>query len=225
MNIALMGAAPSSRLLGPFNNHEWEIWACSPGNHDFPRIDAWFELHSLDRKWCKGNEPYMAALERHSRVYIAAPDPRLPNAILYPKDEILAEYTHFHHTFFSSQIAWMFAMAIKQKPKSIGLWGIDMAAHDEDAYQRPGCHFFIGEAQKKGIDLVMPPQSDIGQLHPLYGYKEQWPMYWRQKARKIELRERLNNANKIIAEQTAFAQMAEGALQDVDYVNGTWLKP
>src|SRR3990167_6788901 len=30
--IAVIGTAPSSRMLAPFNDPSWKIWSCSPGN-------------------------------------------------------------------------------------------------------------------------------------------------------------------------------------------------
>src|SRR4029077_10370977 len=133
LNIALLGAAPTSKDLIPYHDPNWEIWACSPGNYVAPRVDAWFEMHSLERKFCPGNEPYVNVLQRHPRVYIAVPDSRLPHGIVYPKDEIYAEYGNgaFLDTFFQSQVSFMLALAIKYKPDVIGLWGIDMAAADE----------------------------------------------------------------------------------------------
>src|SRR5713226_4715918 len=46
LKIAMIGTAPSSRMLAPFNDPSWKIWACSPGNMNaLPRVDTWFELH------------------------------------------------------------------------------------------------------------------------------------------------------------------------------------
>jgi hypothetical protein len=225
MKIAILGAAPSSFQLAPFGEVEWEIWACSPGNYKLPRIDAWFELHSLDRKWVPGNEPYVAALEKHPRVYVSKPDRRLPNGILYPRKEIMGKYVNYHHAFFSSSPAFMMAMAIELNPTHIGMWGIDMAAGSEWEYQRPGCHFFMGEAIKRGINLVIPSQSDIAQVHPLYAYKEHWPMYWKQKTRKDELQARVAALSSKIEKAQYEKTMLEGAMEDVKYIDMTFLQP
>src|SRR4029078_4565121 len=114
---------------------------------------------------------------------------------VYPRDEV---YQYFDPTykpgtptfldsFFQSQPSYMMALAITLKPQKIGLWGIDMAAADEYGTQRPGMHFFIIEAKKRGIEVVAAAQSDILQPIPAYAFKEFSPMYWREKARKIEL--------------------------------------
>jgi hypothetical protein len=225
MKIALLGSHPASMKLAPFGDVNWEIWACSPQNYAAPRIDAWFELHSLDRKWVPGNEPYVQALSNHPRVYIAAPDPRLPNGLIYPKDEVLSHYPQKHRTFFTSSVAWMAALAIEQKPEEIGFWGIDMAAGNEYEYQRPGVHYFMGVAEEMGIKLYAPPQSDIMELHPMYGFKEQWRSYWKIKARKQELTERLAGLDQKIGAATDEKLQLMGALQSIHYEENTWLKP
>lgn len=224
MKIAIVGGAPSSCNLAPIGDLSWEIWVCSPGNFGLPRVDAWFELHSLDRKWVSGNEPYIEALTKHPRVYIAKPDPRLPNGVIYPKDAILAKYNRFHHSFFSSSPAWMLAFAIEQRPEEIGMWGIDMAAAEEYEYQRPGCHFFMGIAEAHGIKLTVPPQSDIMETHPLYAYKEHSRHYWKTKARKQELNERLERARQKQRKARDEELLLTGAMQSIAYEENTWMK-
>lgn len=224
--IAILGGAPSSCNLAPFGDASWEIWACSPSNWNAPRVEAWFEMHSLDRKAVKGNEPYIQTLQRHPRVYVSKEDQRLPNAIVYPFDEMIAPYGgRFVQSLMQSSVSFMLAMAINQKPQTIGLWGVDMAAESEYDYQRPGCHFFFNEAQKAGIEIAAPPQSDILEPLPLYGYKEHYPMYWRQKARRQELQQRLNEAERAIEQNKTVAQHMRGALGDLNYYNNTYLKP
>jgi hypothetical protein len=211
--------------LAPFGDPTWEIWACSPQNFSAPRVDAWFELHSLDRKWVAGNEPYIQVLQKHPRVYIAVPDERLPNGIIYPRDEILESYPKLHHGMFSSSCAWMLAFALTQKPEEIGMWGIDMAAGDEYEYQRPGCHYFMGIAEAAGIKIHVPPQSDILEVHPMYGYKEQWRSYWKMRARQEEIQGRISAIENKMAKMHDERLQLSGAMQSMVYENNTWLKP
>ena len=221
MKIAVLGSAPSSRLLAPFGDPEWEIWACSPPNFDLPRIDAWFEMHNLDRKFSMpANRPWIDVITRHPRVYVAKSDPRLPQGVEYPIKEMIEKYGRY---FFTSTIAYMLAFAIEQKPKKIGLWGVDMsAAEDLYTHQRPACHFFIREAEKAGIELIASPQSDILNPPPLYGFKEFSRMFWKQKARKDELAQRLNNAIATRKKAEHEELIFKGALDDLDYINNTY---
>jgi hypothetical protein len=220
LKIAVLGAAPSSRKLAPFNDPNWEIWVCSPPNFDLPRQDAWFEMHNLDRKWNQVNAPWIGVLENHPRVYLAQPDKRLPNGIIYPKDEMLAEFGRY---FFTSTISWMLALAISLKPDEIGLWGVDMSAAEElYTHQRPGCHYFIQEAGKRGIKVSASNHSDILNPPPLYGYKEFSRMWWKQRARKQELDERAAAARAKISKCEKELLIFQGALDDLEYVNNTY---
>lgn len=219
--IAVCGSAPSSRLLAPFGDPSWEIWACSPQNYDYPRVDAWFEVHSLDRKYVPENKPYYEKLKVHPRVYVSAPDKRLPNAIVLDPNPMLEKYGPY---FWTSSLAWMTAMAIMQRPKQLGIWGVDMSANDElYSGQRAGMHYFMQKATEEGIQIVLPPQCDLAQPPPLYGWKEHWPMFWKMKASKAELQSRIKDniqkENKLKEERL----ILQGAEQYWDYVNNTWL--
>ena len=221
--IAVMGSAPSSRHLAPFQDMEWEIWCCSPPNFDNPRVDAWFELHNLDRKLTiKQNEPYVKALVAHQRVYVYDQDPRLPNAITFPWRDYVALYGT---DFFTSSIAWMMAHAISYKPEKIGLWGVDMSAADEYGQQRPGVKFFIREAKKQGIEIYLPPTSDIDVPTAPYAIREHWPMWQKLQARRKELKERKEKADRAIESAERDTCIFGGALDDMKYIENTWIQP
>jgi hypothetical protein len=221
--IAVMGSAPSSKDLAPFSELEWEIWCCSPPNYNNPRVDAWFELHNLCRKiGIPQNKPYTDTLLMHPRVYIAERDNRLPNGIKFPWRELVAEFGDY---FFTSSVAWMLAFAIVHKPEKIGLWGVDMSAHEEYGYQRAGCHHFIQIAKDRGIGIYAPPTSDILQGVPLYGIKEQWPMWAKFQARKQELLDRKHKAEQAIEAASSDLGVFRGALDDMQYQENTWLQP
>ena len=40
LKIALVGTAPSSRMLAPYNDPSWKIWGCSPGATAAPALAA-----------------------------------------------------------------------------------------------------------------------------------------------------------------------------------------
>lgn len=222
LRIACLGAAPSSRKLAPFNDPTWEIWACSPPNYDLPRVEAWFELHSLQRKMTQQNAPYFDVLRKHPRVYLNGTDPlfgMFPHAIAYPIDAMIEKYGRW---FFSSSLAYMLALAIEQKPEMIGLWGVDMSATEEYGYQRAGCHFFVNEADRNGIIVTAPPESDILSPLPLYGFKEQSPMWRKQRVREKELKERVARAEHAMEQAKQEMLVLRGAIDDLNYINNTY---
>jgi hypothetical protein len=220
MQIAVCGSAPSSRMLVPFNDPNWEVWACSPQNYDYPRVDAWFEVHSLDRKDVPENRPYYDKLRAHPRVYVSAPDRRLPDAMVIDEKPLIAKYGPY---FFTSSLSWMMAKAIEAKPERIGIWGVDMSASDEYGYQRAGMHYFMQKAEEAGIPIILPAQSDLAMAPPLYGWKEHWPMYWKLRESEKELESRINKAHKDIRRITEEQLVLRGAREYLEYVKNTWL--
>lgn len=205
MKIALVGSEPESHGLAPWDDSSWEIWSCGLTSENFPRVDRHFEVHSLERiERVFGTariEQWVAHLNAHPCVYSLKRQVELPDAALL---DVPAMFARFSPYFFSSTMAWMMAKAImdveerrRQNPASretIGLWGIDCSAQEEYLIQRPGVQFFIVEAQRVGIEVVAPLESDIMQPAPQYGlcefdnqYRKTWARRARLRAEKAQL--------------------------------------
>ena len=61
--IALLGSAPSSIKLAPFDDANWELWGCSPGcsQHLKPeQVHSWFEIHAFDKSRIDLDADYIA---------------------------------------------------------------------------------------------------------------------------------------------------------------------
>jgi len=227
MKIALLGSAPSSRMLAPFNDTDWEIWACSPANMDLPRFDIFFEIHGLDTelrdpqyaefvKWCK----------TLPQIYMQDKRPEYPGSIKYPFDEMSEKFGRF---FWTSSLSYMLALAIDRKPEAIGLFGVDMSAGDEYGYQRAGCHYFIQKAEEAGIDIVVPFESDIMHPHPPYGFREASQMWWKQNTRWKELHSKhigvsaeIARLQKMIESKRDEASILSGAMEQAQYNCNTY---
>jgi hypothetical protein len=228
VKIALLGSAPSSKWLAPFNDPGWEIWSCSPANMDLPRSDYFFEIHALDttlreaqyREVQPGQKmAFIDYCKQHPAVYMQEKRPEFPGSIVYPKDEMFGKFGPY---FFTSSLAYMLALAIDKKPEAIGLFGVDMSAADEYGQQRPGCHYFIQEAQRANIDLVVPFESDILQPPPPYGYRESSRQWWKMNTRWKELYGKQSAIDQKIAELQHQRTVLAGALDDVQYVCNTF---
>lgn len=217
--IAVIGSAPSSVHLAPFADPSWTIWGCSPGAAaQAKRVDQWFELHPLSQPDITPD--YLAWMANiNVPIALVQPDARYPKGFAYPKDAMVEKYGPY---FFTSSVAWMLALAIEQQPDTIGIWGVDMAATEEYAYQRPGCQFFIREALKAGIKVFVPDQSDLVAPPALYGYEMLSPMWQKLNARRAELTAQLNKAANDQQESRDRWQFFRGALDDLDYVQKTW---
>lgn len=242
MKIALLGSAPSSLTLAPFGDQTWQIWGCSPGVYwQAPRMDVFFELHrwepgvigqpNTQKPWF--SPEYCAWLARQACVYMAAQIPEIPNSRALPWQELVQTYGHYN---FTSSLAWMAAMAIdaikadrKRKDRradlqdAIGFWGVDMSATEEYGYQRAGCQFFAQIAGCLGIQVVVPPESDLLLPPPLYGISESWPKHIKLTARLRELQTRRTTAAQNIANAQREHDHLAGAIDDLNYQLGTWV--
>jgi hypothetical protein len=218
LKVALIGTAPSSRLLAPFKDHSWKIWACSPGNMvGLERIDAWFEIHA-NMMWPENahyGAPYLEWLNKQTFPIYMQSQEFVPNAIPFPMKEAVKEFGPY---FFTSSFSWMMAFAMMQGAKEIALYGIDMASRDEYILQRPGAYYFFTEAQKRGVKITAPYESDIMQPPALYGYSEVTMLGRKLLARKKEIQDRIMSLRQQRDSTAQQVTYLEGALEDNDYV-------
>ena len=218
--IAVCGSAASSVGLAPYEDPEWEIWSCSPANKAQPRVDVWFELHNPEVKAREGLVEWMNWLKTQPIVYMQRAYPGYPGAREYPLKPLLEKWGPY---LWTSQLAYMLALAIEQKPTAIGLYGVDMAANTEYNQQRLACQFFLQHILRSdGIELIVPPESDIMEPAPFYGYSEssrQWRKFY---ARKQELMGRINALKSEASKKEAEASHLVGALDDMEYHLAHW---
>lgn len=231
--IALVGSAPSSVRLAPYGKDDWFLVGCSPGAYGVagPYANGWMELHRWEpqvaghagtgQSWF--SPEYVEFLTRFKGpVYMLEPlPPEVPNGTVVPYDGLMQEFGPY---FFTSSLAWMLAMAI-QTPgvEEIGLWGVDMAAHEEYQWQRPGCQYFLQEAIKRGIEVTLPPESDLLQPALWYGVCENDPMFIKLHARKREIEQRLGGVNQVLVSKNDEKNFLSGALDDINYMISTWV--
>jgi hypothetical protein len=217
LKVALIGTAPSSRMLAPFNDPSWQIWACSPGNMGIlPRVDLWFEIHG-NLLWPENKhygEPYLNWLNQQTFPIYMQDQSFVPRAMSLPVKELVKEFGPY---FFTSSFAWMMAMAMLKGAKEIALFGIDMASRDEYILQRPGSYYFFMEGKRRGIKMMAPYESDIMQPPSLYGFSEVTQFGRKLQARKVELKQRVNDLANTVNSATTQKTYLEGALEDLDY--------
>jgi hypothetical protein len=228
--IAIIGTAPASRAVTPFDDASWDIWVCSPGNmNQVKRATVWFELHSLvemqaeeNRGWSVGYLGWLKA--QQFPVYMQEPNDWVPQATIFPYKKLI---THFGtRNWFTSSPAWMLAFAIYQMTAGdeLGIFGVDMAAAQEYyTMQKGGLIYWIERAQALGIKVTIPMESCLGMPTPLYGYSESSRFGRRMNVmHKLtsESMANLQQQHNNIAQQIAFHQ---GALESQAYFMRTAL--
>lgn len=220
MKIAVVGSAPSSVSLAPYSDPSWTIFGCSPaGVPAIKRCDEWFELHH----WTGPNRfptdylMFMAMFK--GPVWMIEKRPEISKSINL---DLTLHKKEFGPYFFTSTIAYMLAEAILREPKEIGIFGVDMQASGEYEHQRPGCHYFIQEAERRGIKVTVPPESDIIQPPPFYGFCEADPKWQKMLSKSKELKQRIANAKETARASELHAAKLEGADQMLEYFRRTW---
>ena len=219
MKVVLLGTAPASMNLAPFGG-DWEIWACSPGTYGSPRIDKFFELHRWEpgQEWF--SEGYVKFLESfEGEVIMSAPVESVKGCSLLPYEKLVDKYGPY---FFTSSLAWMLAMAIEAGADKIALYGVDMAATTEYHDQRMGCQYFAMLAKSMGIEVGVPPESDLLRPAPLYGVCENSHAWIKQTARARELAGRLNQAKQASEKARDEISFLTGAMDDQDWNLHSW---
>jgi hypothetical protein len=148
MRIAIFGLHAGTQAS--YSPDEWDqVWRMA---HDpeAPQAHRIFEAHSepIVRKY--GGEAYMAKLREYeadgllTRFWPDGP-PMEGDGLILPQ----------------SSIGWMMSEAIGERPKAIGLFGVDMADGEEYGYQRPNMALCIGLAIGMRIRVHIDPASSL----------------------------------------------------------------
>ncbi len=214
-NIVLLGTAPASMALAPFGGN-WEIWACSPGTYGLGKnVDKFFELH----RWETNQEWFSDGYQKFLRefkgdVIMTEMVDDIPNCKLLKHEKLIKQYGPY---FFTSSLAWMCAMAINEKPDKIAFYGVDMAAKTEYENQRLGCQYFASLAKARGIEVGVPPESDLFRPAPLYGVCEQSHAWIKSTVRARELSGRLRVLEEDTKSNLQQISFIQGAMDDQDW--------
>jgi len=170
--IAIIGGG-NSIAHAPFSDPTWEIWAHSSSRFGCPRCDRYFDLHGRDivavrESWDKSHEAWLKSSQVPVMMQEHYPD--IPASVPYPKERIMAE---FPWRYFTSQTAWMVALALTEGVTHLGFYGIHyQIAGSERFLQRPGCEFWLGVAAGRGVQLVIPESAPLlKEPSLLYGYE------------------------------------------------------
>lgn len=234
MKIAIVGSAPSSMQLAPFNDPEWEIWGLNEQYNLMPRWDRWFQLHPLNL--CKTGlaDPnhWEWLIAQTKPVYMVDAFPEVPACIKYPLEEVLKRFGDY----FTNSISYMIAYALYlhqtfEPVEEMGVWGVDMAHCSEYGDQKASCEYFIGLARGMGIPCHIPPEAELCKTPYLYGFEQMPDVLWKTRARLLELKGRMEHASQETRIKEVEAAYLKGAYEDCEYfyknwaINGSLQKP
>lgn len=170
--VAIVGNAPTW-IYAPWHDASWEIWSHTSTKSLVKRVDRFFELHPKQfwnrpegKKW----DPEYVAWLKYNRVPILMQERYrdVPASVRYPKERILSEF----RPYFTSQTAWMIALALTEGVTHLGFFGVHYGHYTEYATQRAGCEYWMGVAEGRGVQIVLPPTNPLlREPARLYGYE------------------------------------------------------
>lgn len=223
-SVNIVGFAPSWEET-PWDNGS-ELWGMNALHKMAPdkNWSRWYQLHDIDEHHKLDREEHIGWLRESNLPIIMWPEhvekygAELPNAVPYPRDEIVKMFGEY----FTNTVSWMIAQALYEGRKDVGVYGVDMAQDSEYGHQRPSCEYFIGWARGMGVDVRIPATSDLLKAPFLYGMEDGGPLRLKMVSRQKELTERKGKlegqANQV---QSALHQVL-GALEDTNYWIRVW---
>jgi hypothetical protein len=247
--IALCGFAKQSiRQDWP---EDVEIWTVNCAwKYGFTRITRLFEMHQVDQltsyletqtEWENQHWDWLQK-QTDFPIYMLEHDPRIPNSIPYPIDEVCEDV--FKHVwrgedwmpvrYMTSSASYLMGLAIHELKHGdkIYLSGFEMATGSEYTYQRDGMTFMVGLAAGRGIDVILSPTSGImrakmysyegGQLVDRSTVEDHRHIYLKQKTACIAAHDLAAKADDMSSAATNYRNMfrADGAVQSITHLEG-----
>jgi len=176
-SLAIVGSHPDTRDNAPFDDPNFEILLFNEApqqEHIYKRWDTCLQIHkpevyASETNWV--NKDHWKWLQQDhgpdKRIFMQEVDPRVPNSVRYPLDEVLSLVPY---KYLRSSPALALALAIYLGYKDIWLYGSDLSSNTEYHYQAVNYAFWIGFAHGYGVNLHMECwKSEFNQ--PIYGYE------------------------------------------------------
>jgi len=160
VKIAIVGGSPSSQMLAPFDDPEWEIWVLGNQLKDYDgrRVTRVFEIHD-DLSDKDPNYPKWLFDQGYPMVVSEKFAFKGDHIAYYPTDEV---NQILDGEYLSSSPAYMIGFAILKGAREIGIYGVDMAVDNHEFFkQRPEMYAWIAYAKAKGIKITIPKESSL----------------------------------------------------------------
>lgn len=166
--VRMMGCAPGAMKAPPPSPGQ-EVWGINnpwAQRRRRPTIlrewTHWFNLHTMRHQrsaYLRGVN-YLERKDGKRPVYMLEAYENIPGVVKFPGMDMVK---HFGHRYFTSTGAWLVAYAVYVGVAELEIWGFEMHPTGEHAGQRAGFLYWVQEARKQGINVIVP-KGAIG--HP-----------------------------------------------------------
>lgn len=224
--VCIVGYAPNSRHLAWYNDPDCEIWGVNQVSRFIPREDRHFQIHKDwedAAHWAPNTDQRKWIETAPIPTYMIAHDPSLQNSVTFPvewvKEQLgLAGDKDIPNSgldYFTSSIAFMYALAIAEGFSEIGIYGIDLIIGREYFFEKSCVEFYMGMAHAKGISIHRPENSALLWQSHRYGY-EMAPDYGFYGLTQLEKRK--NALQTEVTKQRDLVNVCDGRLKEAEVV-------
>jgi len=234
--VAIVGFAPSY-IEAPWGTppDKMEFWCLNEFYKVAPQIkgfraDRWFEIHDLNSP--SKNIPEHIEFLRKCPVplYLQKKREDIPNGVEFPFYEIIKwmEDKGFKGSkYFTNSISYFVMFAAFLGFKHISIYGVDMSTDSEYAFQKSSAEYMIGLCEGMGIEVYIPPASELLKCNQLYALESSNKLRVWVKTQIGELKKRNQHfaQQQIQAQQAAHqAEIAQAEIRGAMSAYNEWLK-
>ena len=172
--IALLGGGSKTLPFAPWFDPTWELWAHASCRNQCKRMpDVLFDLHPPElwrdptkKTWDVFYARWLA--QNTVPIYMQQRYPDVPASMHYPFEMIMTQY----RPYFTNHVAWMTALALSEGVTHLALYGCHYESDSEYGAQRGCAEYWMGVAEGRGVQVLIPPLCDLLAFPPeLYGYE------------------------------------------------------
>ncbi|MBA7543798.1 hypothetical protein ES705_36138 [subsurface metagenome] len=160
-NIFILGRGQSLGFCPVKKPEKSEFWGCN-NIYKAREVDRLFIMHDVYvTQYNRGTKIIEEANQKGFPVYTLGKYEELKNNISYPVEEVIKE---FGIAYFLTNISYMLALAIMQKPKNLCLFGVDMDFGTAKEYMQneKGClEYWLGVATGRKIRFHLSQGSGL----------------------------------------------------------------
>ena len=185
--VQILGTAPNLSLTPPLTEG-MERWGCnSPGIYArrwresdiLTTYTRWFNMHSRRHMRSTYLDWYRWYGDQTKPIVLQEVQPDIPASVAFPRDEVME---FFGTRYFTNTASWQIAYAIMLGAPRLELGGFLLRRDSQHDFERPCFFYWVEEAQRRGVDIWLPPDLEItkggsphGYTGPLYGYETTLP--------------------------------------------------
>lgn len=160
-NIFILGRGQSLGFCPTKKPEKSEFWGCN-NIYKAREVDRLFVMHDVYvTQYNRGTKIIEEANGKGFPVYTLGKYEELKNNIPYPIEEVIKE---FETAYFLTNISYMLALAIMQRPKNLFLFGVDMDFGTSKEYmqnEKGNLEFWLGMATGRKIKFHLGKGSTL----------------------------------------------------------------